>query len=442
MEKVSAGGAGKLGSGNIYFQIVKIALPAILSLLVSAVYLICDTYFLGVLGILSCGGVCYPAVAVMQGIAMTFAFGAANNISRCIGCGDSEGGKMYFFSGLAGCVLAAVFIGCVVGMFADVIVDFCGGGEAALEVAKYLAIQGFSFVCFSVYFYFAATLRSEGRAAVVMIAAVAGLCCNFGLNYISVKYLDFGAVGVAFATCFSQILAAAMLFFAILKSKITSLDFFYFSFRGVFQIITLGGSSFFRQLMGGVSAFALNYVCVKLGGETLAGATVAARVSVLLFSFGLGLGQGMQPVLAYYFGVGDNAKAKKAFVFTLILTACVGVLVGGIQFLFASEITSVFAGENHLAAAVALKILRVSAFAAPFSFCIVVINMAFQAAGKKVANVLISVLRQGVVFVPALFVLSGFFGVGGVVFSHFASDIISFAVAAVACGKFLKFEKS
>ncbi|MFI3129164.1 MAG: MATE family efflux transporter [Bacillota bacterium] len=429
VDKVCGKKSEKLGSGNLYLQILKIALPAILSMLVVSFYSICDTYFLGRLGILSCGGVCYPAVAAIQGVAMTFAFGSANNISRAIGASDIESAKEYFFSGFASSVLCGVLIGGLVGIFSPAIVAVCGGGSEASDISGYLAVQGFSFVIFAVYFYFSAVLRSAGRAGVVFFASVVGLACNFGLNYISVEFLDFGVSGVAFATCFSQVLAGAILFFAVLKSEIASFDFLYFSFSAVFRIATLGGSSFFRQLMGGLSALALNFVCVKIGGELLAGATVASRVSVLLFSVALGLGQGMQPVMAYYFGGGNKEKARSAFVFTAICGAILGIVIGGVQCAFAVEIASLIGGENAGAVAVAVKIIRVSAFSVAFSFVLVIINMAFQAVGKKFINILLSVLRQGVIFIPAIFLLGNLFGENGVVISHAVSDILACAVA-------------
>ncbi len=429
VDNVGVQNAQKLGRGNLYLQILKIAIPAVLSMLVVSFYSICDTYFLGVLGILSCGGVCYPAVAACQGVAMTVAFGSANNISRCIGAEKIEDAKGYFFSGLATTILFGILIGGLVGILSPAIVDFCGGGENSFEISQYLAVVGFSFVIFAIYFYFSAVLRSAGRAGVVFFASVIGLACNFALNYISVEFLDFGVSGVAFATCFSQVFAGAILFFAVLKSEIASFDFFHFSFSAVFQIITLGGSSFFRQLMGGLSALALNFVCVKIGGELLSGCTVASRISVLFFSFALGLGQGMQPVMAYYFG-GDNLeKARSAFIFTAIFGAVLGVLIGVGQFVFARGIASVIGGESAVATAIAIKILRVSAVSVVFSFLLVIINMAFQAVGRKFINILLSVLRQGVIFIPVLFVLSEYFGENGVIFSHAVSDILACAVA-------------
>lgn len=419
----------KLGRGNLGIQILKIAIPAIFSMLVVSLYSLCDTYFLGRLGFLACGGVCYPAVAAIQGVAMTFAFGSANNISRSVGSGDVQSAKEYFFSGFVTAVLCGVLVGGLVGIFSREIVRFCGGVENSSEIAKYLSVQGYSFVVFAIYFYLSAVLRSVGRAGIVFFASAVGLCCNFGLNYISVTFLNFGVIGVAFATAFSQVLSLAVLFFAALKSEIATFDFIYFSFKFVFQIIALGSSSFFRQLMGGFSALALNFVCLKIGGELLAGSTVASRVSVLIFSVALGLGQGMQPVMAYYFGGGDEKRAKSAFIFTAICGGVLGVLIGGAQFCFAESIASLIGGENVGAVAIAVKILRVSAFSLGFSFVLVIINMAFQAVGKKFINILLSILRQGLIFIPALFILGNFFGEGGVIFSHAVSDMLACVLA-------------
>lgn len=434
----------KLGGGNACAEVALLAVPAILSMLVVGMYAICDTYFLSLAGSVAVGGVCYPVSAVAQGVCMTFAFGSANSISQSLGKGEKDECKEYFSSGLMSVVVVAVLLGGLVGVFSTQIVDFCSGGVSVFGSGVFLFVQGLGLWVFAIYFYFSACIRAEGGGAAVMIASVLGLCCNFIFNFLSVKVFDFGVFGIAISTCAAQGFGAMFLIaWGFFKSEIAKMRLKLFDIFCVFDIVTLGSSSFFRQLMAGISAIALNFVCGKLGGETIAACTIAAKVSVLLFSFGLGVGQGMQPVLAFYFGAGTLSQARKALILTLILGCGLGIVVGALQFAFASEIAMLFGGENHAAAIIAGEILKVSAMSVVFSYLLVIINMSFQAVGQKWMNIAISTLRQGVVFIPTLLILSSAFGKSGVVWAHFASDTIAFVVAVVCvlpllCGEKLK----
>ncbi len=426
-------GSVKLGGGNVCFEVAVLAVPSILAMLVVSLYSICDIYFLSAVGETAVGGVCYPVTAVLQGVVMTFAFGSANKISASVGKGENGEASGYFSSGFIFGVVVCLVLGCLVGIFPNEIADFCGGGNGG--GGGYLAVGGFLLPFFFLYFYYSACLRGVGKANVVMIASVIGLVLNFTFDFFAVVVLNLGVIGVAVATGLAQLLSGG--FMAVYSQKQIevfrpSLAFLDFFCAG--EIISLGSSSFFRQLMCGLSAITLNFVCGKLGGNTLAGATVASRISVLLFSFGLGVGQGMQPVLAYYFGGGENKKARQSLIFAIWVGIALSIVIGVLQFYFADKITRAFADGGEIA----VKILRFSALSTPFSFLLVIINMAFQAVGSKVINAIIATLRQGVIFIPTLLILSKIYQTNGMIISHFLADVVAGLVSILFLRHLLK----
>ncbi len=430
MEKLGKNCRGKIGERGIGVEIISLAIPAIFSMLVVSLYSICDIFFLSAVGKTAVGGVCYPVTAILQGVCMTFAFGSAVNISRCVGAGKIQSARSYFSSGLLASVALSVILGVLVGVFSLPLAKICGGGEFANGSESYLAVSGFSFVFLAIYMYFSACLRAEGRAVAVMIASVLGLFINGFFDFLSVKVFSFGVFGVALSTAIAQILASIFLIaVCFFRSDILKLRFSAFDFSKVWGIIAIGSSAFFRMLCGGISGIAINFVCGKIGGELLSGVSVASRVCVLMFSFGLGLAQGMQPVLAFYSGGGDNTKAMKSLKITLLFGVIFGVIIGVVQFFFAGEISMLFSGGNAEIAEIASGILKASSFVMFMAFSLVIINMAFQARGDAVLNVAISVLRQGLIFVPTLLILAKIYGSFGVVVAHAVSDALSFAVA-------------
>lgn len=433
MEKIAKSGGENFGGKSVFFSIVKLALPSVVAMMVVSLYSVCDTFFLSAVGETAVGGICFPVVAIMQGVVMTFAFGSANKISASLGKNDEGGASDYFSSGLISNVVVCVILGGLIFAFASPLAKFCGGGGK--PASGYLGVSGISMLFFGVYFYYSACLRGCGKASVVMVASVLGLVINCVLDFFAVKVFSFGALGVAVATGVAQIVAGGFMVVYclfevdILKPKLYAFDFYYAK-----EIIFLGSSSFFRQLMCGVSAIALNYVCVRIGGETLAGCTIASKISVLVFAFGLGVAQGMQPVVAFYFGGGDKEKARIGIVVGVLLAVSVGVIMGAVQGVFADNISKLFAFKNEESGVISAAILKVTAFSTPFSFLLVAINMAFQAVGLKFCNILISTLRQGVIFVPALLLLANYLGEKGVVWSHFASDVIAGVISIFFLG--------
>ncbi len=403
--------------------IFRLAVPAVLAMAVAQLYAICDLFFLAGVGFASVGGVCYPVTAVLQGVVMTFSFGSANKISTAIGSGDVDGARGYFSTGFAGLATVSVLLGLVVLVWAKALAVLCGGGSCG-DVG-YMAVQGAGLVIFGVYFFLSAVLRAEGKAGIVMISAVSGLVGNFAFNYIFVNFLGFGVVAIGIATLLGECVAILLLGFGCKNSEVLKFSFANVGFSKFFGVVWLGSSSFFRQLMGAVSALALNYVCRQIGGNTLGGVTVSARISVLVFAVALGISQGMQPVMAFWHGKNNGENIAKALKFTLILAVLASVVLGGVQFAFARQIVGWFGNIGSANVNLATKILRVSAFSLPASFFSVVVNMAFQARGKAVLNIAISLLRQGVVFLPVLGILFFIVGENAVVWSHFVADTIT-----------------
>ena len=404
--------------------IIKNAIPTIITMMVTAIYNTADTFFVSKLGTSASGavGVIFSLMFLMQACAFMIGMGSGSITSRALGKQDfaraNEICSSAIFAAFTGGVLFTVF-GTI---FKHGIVLHLGSTPTilpyALDYAKYI-LFGAPFIITS--FVMNNLLRFQGRAAVSMIGMISGGILNMILDPIFIFVFDLGISGAAIATLLSQIVSFSILLSMFIQKKsLAELSPRHVSrkARTYFDIVSTGLPSFFRQGMGALSGIFLNKQAARYGAITLslaatsvlaadaavAGMAITNRVDKLLLSIAIGLGQGFQPVCGINYGAGKTERVKQAYSFLVKVSATIMTIAALAVFVFAPQIVRLFRDDEAVVAVGALA-LRLQACVMPFHSLIFGTNMLLQVAGEKKSATFLSSMRQGLFFIPCIFIL-------------------------------------
>lgn len=413
--------------------ILKLGLPTTISMLVTNLYNMADTYFVGTLGTSASGatGVVFGLMAILQALGFMFGHGAGSIISRRLGAKDLEEAKKYsatsFYAALFSGVLVLIF-----GLlFLTPLMRMLGSTETILPYAKdyarYILMAAPAMVASCV---MNNILRYEGRAFFAMIGLTSGGIINIFLDAYFIRVLHMGIGGAGLATAISQYISFAILLsMFLLKKTQTTFQFAYIQFKvqTLGEIVTTGLPSLARQGLGSISTMVLNHTAGIYGDAAIAAMSIVNRVSMFLFSVGLGIGQGFQPVAGFNFGAGRYSRVKKGFFFTWGFGTVMLGIFAVIGFFGAPEVISWFRDDKEVIeiGISAMKSQCVALFFVPFSVCN---NMMFQSIGYKKNATFLSTLRNGLCFIPVILLLEAWMGITGIQYAQAVADIFAFFI--------------
>lgn len=423
--------------------ILKLGIPTTISMLITNIYNMADTYFVGTLGTSASGavGVVFGLMAIIQAIGFMLGHGAGSIVSRSLGARDKETADIvssaaFFTSLLAGGVF------CLIGMaFMNPMLRLLGSTETILPFAKdyvfwiLLAapVTMSSFVLNNI-------LRYEGKSALAMIGLTTGGILNIFGDYALIELLDMGIAGAGVSTAASQCISFFILLSMFLRNKTQSTISLKGFVKGISQlknIASTGFPSLMRQGLSSVSTMLLNNLSGAYGDAAVAGMTIVGRITFFIFAVALGIGQGFQPVSAFNYGAKKYKRVKQGFFFTLILGE-IFLSVLSVAGLIISDSLVGFFRDDPLVIEVgsfALKAQLIALFFHPLCVCA---NMMFQSIGKNKTATLLSALRSGVAFIPTILVLSSLLGLVGVQVSQTVADVIAFLVSVPFVVSFFK----
>ena len=404
--------------------ILKNAVPTIITMMITAIYNTADTYFVSKLGTSASGavGVIFTLMFLMQAVAFTIGMGSGSITSRALGAEDFKKANAYCSTA----IFTAFFVGILFTIFGNIfkesLVRHLGSTPTilpyAVDYAKYI-LFGAPFIITS--FTMNNLLRFQGRAVVSMAGMISGGILNMVLDPLFIFVFDLGISGAAIATLISQIVSFSILLSMFIRKKsLTELSLRYVShvLKTYSDIITTGLPSFFRQGMGALSGIFLNRQAAFYGAITLslgvsaslaadsavAGMAITNRVDKLLLAIAIGLGQGFQPVCGINYGAGKTERVKEAYAFLVKVSASIMTVCAVAVFVFAPEIVRFFRDDNAVVAIGSLA-LRFQACVLPFHSLIFGTNMLLQVAGEKKSATFLSSMRQGIFFIPCIFIL-------------------------------------
>ena len=410
--------------------IVKLGIPTMISMFVTSIYNMADSYFVGQINTSASGatGVVLGLMAILQAIGFMFGHGSGSIISRKLGQKDIESARKYSATGFC----SALFLGFVILILGSILLTplmkLLGSTPTILPYAKTYAI---CILCAAPALVSSCVmnniLRYEGRAFFAMIGLTSGGILNIFLDALFMMKLDMGILGAGLATAISQYVSWFLLLTMFLKKKTqTSLSFKYARFNAstLGNIITTGLPSLARQGLASISTMFLNNAAGVYGDAAIAAMGIAGRVSMFIFSAVLGIGQGFQPVAGFNFGAKKYKRVREGFFFTLIFGSILLGMASMAVFFNAGECIRVFRDDPEVITIgiPALRAQCIGLFFVPFQVCN---NMMFQSIGYKFNATFLSSLRNGLYFIPVLLALSCAFGLAGIQVAQAAADVLT-----------------
>ena len=397
--------------------IISLSVPSVISMMVTNIYNLADTAFVGQLGNSASGavGIVFGFMAVLQAIGFMFGNGSGSIISRLLGAKEKEQASRVASTGFFFSLISAVLISLISFIFLKPMVMLLGSTETIAPYAEtyifYILISA-PFITAS--FTMNNLLRYEGKATLGMIGLITGAVLNIAGDPVLMFGLNMGIAGAGLSTCISQIIGFTVLLSMFLRNKTDCrLSFGRVTPGRLPDIIGTGLPSLLRQGLNTLSTVIMNNCAAFYGDAAVAAMSIVSRVIFFTFSFALGIGQGFQPVCGFNYGAGKYDRVKSGFKSAVLFAEIIVVITAVILLIFPGEIIRVFRDDNNVVeiGARALVLQGIAQLFLPF--CMIT-EMALQSSGKKFGASLLSTLRNGLFFIPLLLILSSVRGLSGI----------------------------
>ncbi len=422
--------------------ILKLGIPTTISMLVTNIFNMADTYFVGTLGesAQAATGILFTVQAIMQGIAFMLGHGGGTFIARALADKHTEEATTYISSGFfaGGCIgLIITVLGLT---FLEPLVRFLGSTETIVPHAKaygqWILLAAPFIICS---FILNNGLRYEGKAFYAMFGLTAGGVLNILGDYLLVIRCGLGVYGAGLATAASQVVSFSILLYMYLKMAQSTirLKAVSKSFKLYLAICRVGFPSLIRQGLTSITNGLLNNLTKPFGDAAIAAMSVVSRYSNFLMCVGLGMGQGFQPVASFNYQAKKYSRVKKGLLFT---TAFGLVFIGAmsvISIIFAEPIISIFQKHPEVIE-IGSKALRFTAIGMMFMPFSVPVNMLYQSIQQPTISSVLSLIRSGLVTIPVLFLGVPALGLLGIQIAQPTADIIAGLISIPFILRFLK----
>lgn len=414
--------------------IVSLSLPTVVSMLITTVYNITDTYFVSKISIPASGatGIVFSLMAILQAFGFMFGHGSGSCISRHLGAGEFEKAKRYSSTGFFLAAVSGMIIMIFGIVFLDPLMNALGSTETILPFAKtyglYILIAGPAMTTGCV---MNNILRYEGLASLAMLGLTAGGILNIILDPLLIYGADLGIAGAGIATAVSQYISMLLLLIMFLcgktQSKI-SIKYITLKFRFMAEIVITGLPSLARQGLNSISNMMLNHQAAVYGDACIAAMSIVSKCSNFIFSVCVGIGQGFQPVSAFNYGAKKYSRVKSGMNFTWLFATAVIAVLSAACFIFSPDIIKLFREDTQVieTGSAALRAICVALIFLP---TIMVANMTFQSIGKSGRALFLASSQNGLLFIPLILILPLIFGIKGIIIAQPLSHILSAVIA-------------
>ena len=414
--------------------ISRLAVPTILSMLVTGIYNTADTFFVGRISTQATAavGLVFSVMAVIQAMGFFCGQGSGTYLSRMLGAGKKQEANEVAATGFALALILGVIVAILGNVFARPLGYALGAGETTIrDTLIYMRIILLGAPFMMAQFVVNNQLRFQGSAMYAMVGLLCGAAINIGLDPLLMFVFHMGVAGAAIATVSGQFISFVVLLIGSaqgdnihLKISNVRLNRHYLK-----EIVNGGSPALARQGLAAIATLLLNQTAGQMGGDAaIAGMSVVTRVLMLLASALIGFGQGYQPVCGFNYGAGLYGRVKEGYFFcvkygTIILTGASALCLA-----FAPQIISFFRDDPEVIA-VGTVALRAQAISLPLMATIVITNMMLQSTGKGLKASIASSARNGIFFIPMILILPRLFGLFGVEISQACADVLSFLLA-------------
>lgn len=415
--------------------IASLAVPTTVSQLITTVYNIADTYFVSQIGTSATAavGIVFSLMSVIQAVGFGLGMGVNSLISRYLGAKDEEsankyGNSAFFASFIFGLALMAAGLPTLkwfmrfLGSTKTILPYSCGYGKYILIGAPVMCSE---FVLNNV-------LRSEGQAMLAMWGLGAGGVLNIFLDPLFIFNLNLGIKGAAIATILSQSVSFLILLALFLNGKSTiKLNVKCISKcpSDYFLIIKTGFPTICRQMLGSVSSALMNIQASIYGDAAVAAVTIANKIYMFVRNVVVGIGQGFQPVAGYNYGAKNNKRVREAFLFTCKAGTAVCIVAAAALAFKAPYVISWFRKDDAEVIRIGTMALYIACSVVPFMAYSTYVNQMYQSLGFSKQATLLASCRQGICFIPLIFILPALLGLTGVISAQPLSDFLTFLIS-------------
>ena len=419
----------KMTETPVSHLIIRLGIPTTVSMLITSIYNMADTYFIGGLGDTpqAAIGILFTLQAIIQAIAFMLGHGSGSFVAKHLAKKDTDESSKFVSTAF----FAGAILGIIISVFGFIFLEpfmvLLGSTETILPYAKdyggwVLASCPFM-ICSLV---LNNCLRYEGKAFYAMIGLSTGGILNIFGDWLLIKRLNMGVFGAGMATAISQVISFTILIFMFKFNAQSSISFKYISKKPdtILKIIKVGFPSLIRQGLTSVSNGILNNLTNPFGDAAIAAISVVNRFSGFVMCVGLGIGQGFQPVSSFNYSAGKYKRVKQGLIFTTLLVLAIVTVISVFSFVFADNIIYFFQKSADVRE-IGVPALRFSTVGLIFLSISLPVNMLYQSIQKAGTATFLSLLRSGLVFIPILLIFSFALKLLGIELAQPVSDVLT-----------------
>ena len=420
----------------------RLAVPTIISMLITSFYNMADTFFVGKIGTSATAavGVVFPVMAIIQALGFFCGHGSGNSISRHLGSKDVQSARELASTGFFLAFALGILLMVLGLIFLDPLSHLLGSTETIFPYTRdYLRFILLGAPYMTAQLVLNNQLRFQGNAFYAMIGITSGGVLNVILDPIFIFVFDLGISGAAIATILSQFVSFCLLLVGLRVSKCIPIHLRNVRLTALRLREIMGGGlpSLFRQGLGSIATTTLNIAANPYGDAAIAAMSVVSRIMMFANSALIGFGQGFQPVCGFNYGADKYDRVKKAFWFCVKVSTAVllglavlgGFLSGHLIWIFRNDLDVIQIGTTAL---------RFQCVTFALNGWIIMNNMMMQTMGKTVPATILAASRQGLFFIPALLILPQFLGLTGIQCAQAVSDVFTFALTTLLNRKVMR----
>lgn len=422
-------------NGNIPKSYFRLTIPNVLSMVITLVYNLADTYFIAAVGntdLVAGVSLCAPVLTIQMAFGNVFAQGGCSLTSRLLGAAKKDDVKHVS----AHCIYAGYLLGLILGVFfllaGNIFLPLLGADRDTVGFAAeyfYWIAAGSPFIVAS--YVYTNLFRSEGMSKEAMFGSSIGAVLNIILDPIFISGLGMGARGAAIATVIGYIASDIYCTVVLLKkSQVLSMNLRCFRISGEYekQILGIGIPAAIMNIVQSLSVIFLNHFLLPYGNVEIAAMGIAMKTVSIVNLVLIGLAYGGQPLFGYFFGAKDRDNLKKLTRFNLRVITGTAVVMSAVVFAAAVPLIRFFMDDPTIVQGGSLM-LRLQVVTMTFAGIVLLLTLIFQSAGKIGVSFLLSVSRQGFIFLAVLFLASRLLGYYGVLAAQAIADVISLVLA-------------
>lgn len=421
-----------LTQAPVHRVIGAMAIPTIISMLLTSMYNLVDTFFVGKINTQSTAavGIVFSVMFFIQAFSFFFGNGSGNYISRQLGAQNTKDAEVMASTGLFYTLVFSLIVMLLGWIFLEPISILLGSTPTILPYTRqYLGISllGTPFIMGT--FCINNQMRFQGFTKYSVYGVISGSIINCLLDPVFIFGFSMGVSGAAVASVIGQICGFVIMLIMSQKEGVIHYTHRRISFEGRFvkEIIAGGTPSISRQGLASVSTIALNSVAGNYGDAAIAAMSIVTRISMFIFSVIVGLGQGFQPMCGFCYGAKLYDRVKEGFWFSTKIGTLFLLFWSVVLIIFSGEVVSLFRDDPEVIA-IGIPALRYQMIIFPACSFMLMANMMMQTCRKTIRANILAASRQGLFFIPLIFVLPYFYGLFGVEICQAVSDVISLIV--------------